>query len=127
MSNEKRLAISAQTPPTGDGEIVLDVVIDKVDRLIHLQSEASLSIVSIPGLQAIREDLIARAEIGEKKYGTKLRIKNGRRAIVDLYQEIMDGIMYSAQARIEGDEQGGQYVEILIQVASQIAAELDKR
>lgn len=120
--SERRCSISAQTPPTGTGEIVLDSVIAMIDRWMHNPSGEKRR-----GLPAVREDLIARAEIGEKKYGTKLRVRNGRRAIVDLYQELLDALMYSMQAKMEGDVEAGNYVELLLAISAQVAAELDKR
>jgi hypothetical protein len=77
--------------------------------------------------EPLKEDLEARAEMGLKKYGTKLRVKNGRKASVDLYQEVMDGIMYAMQARLEGDHKIGRHFETLAQIAAQLAAELNIR
>lgn len=136
MSSEKRLAIAAQATPTGDGAIVLDDVIALIDSIGRRENEvgretgghpAYASLFHPAGLLAVREDLIARAEVGALKYGTKLRVNNGRRAIVDMYQEVLDGLMYSQQARKEGDKQAGTYVELLLNIAAQIAAELDRR
>lgn len=42
-------------------------------------------------------DIRARAEAGERKYGTKLFAHNGRGALVDLYQELLDGAHYVRQ------------------------------
>ena len=44
----------------------------------------------------------------------------------EAYQELLDGIMYSMQARMEG-KPGGQFVELLISLASQIADKHDAR
>jgi hypothetical protein len=45
----------------------------------------------------VSRDLEARIEIGAKKYGTRLKTNNGRRARLDLQQEIYDAIMYTRQ------------------------------
>ena len=66
-----------QPDPKGDGEIVLNQVL---------------------------ADLQERAEIGKEKYGTYLRANNGRDALWDLYQELLDGVMYIRQLIIERDQ-----------------------
>lgn len=58
------------------------------------------------GALGVAEDLRARAEEGEKKYGTPLLTFNGRNPVVDLYQEILDALVYEAQARMEGGGNG---------------------
>jgi hypothetical protein len=119
---DRRLAISAQTPPTGNGAIILEYVLDKIDGWMGNPSSEERE-----GLAQVREDLIARAETGLKKYGTYLRANNGRRATVDVYQEVMDALMYSMQARVEGtDTVAAGYVELFLELARQLAAELDK-
>lgn len=119
--SERRLATNSQTPPTGNGAVVLDAV------LAHLGNMVSIRALSFLGFTPLKEDLIARAEAGTKKYGTPLRLNNGRRAIVDLYQEIQDALMYAMQARLEGDKQGGAHVESLAVIAANIALILDTR
>lgn len=47
------------------------------------------------------EDIQARVEAGLKKYGTKLQTFNGRDARWDLYQELIDAVMYLRQDLIE--------------------------
>jgi hypothetical protein len=49
-------------------------------------------------LPKVIHDLLARAEMGEQKYGTKLRAHNGRDALIDAYQEALDLVMYLRQA-----------------------------
>ena len=46
-------------------------------------------------------DLLDRDEIGQKKYGTNLRLYNGRDALMDAYQEACDMVMYLKQALME--------------------------
>jgi hypothetical protein len=49
----------------------------------------------------IRTDLRARDATGSLKYGTRLQPFNGRNAINDLYQEVLDGVQYARQALYE--------------------------
>ena len=67
-------AVARQPEPIGDGEIVLTKVL---------------------------EDIKARAEFGKDMYGTYLRTRNGRDALMDAYQEALDLCMYLAQAILE--------------------------
>ena len=45
----------------------------------------------------ILDDLDQRRKEGIKKYGTTLSTNNGRMALVDLYQEILDAMLYLLQ------------------------------
>lgn len=119
--SDRRMAAVAEKPPTGDGTIVLDTVIQ------HICNMANNRQIPYTALTPLREDLLARAEMGLKKYGTKLRVNNGRKAAVDLYQEVMDGIMYAMQARMEGDNKIGRHLEALVYIGAQIASELNVR
>ena len=116
-----RFAAVAEAKPTGDGRIVLDAVVQELGNMVGFRAVPFLA------FEPLKEDLIARAEMGEKKYGTKLRIRNGRKAAVDCYQEVLDGVMYAMQARLEGDHKVGRHFEALMQIAAQIAAELNVR
>jgi hypothetical protein len=48
-------------------------------------------------LDLVKKDLEDRAEVGNKKYGTYLMTHNGRDALMDLYQELLDSVMYIRQ------------------------------
>jgi hypothetical protein len=48
-------------------------------------------------LNLVLEDLKTRAEHGQKKYGTFLMSHNGRDGMMDLYQELLDAVMYIRQ------------------------------
>jgi hypothetical protein len=115
------LAAVAEPVPTGDGAIVLDTVLQHLGNMVNVRQ------IPFTAFEPLREDLIARADMGLKKYGTKLRVKNGRKAAVDAYQEVMDGMMYTMQARLEGDNKIGRHFEALACIAAQIAAELNVR
>jgi hypothetical protein len=47
------------------------------------------------------QDILERSEMGKAKYGTTLRTFNGRDALVDLYQELLDAVKYCKQAILE--------------------------
>lgn len=110
-------AAKPEPPPTGEGDVVLDALLKKID-------EAGMGHAHLfPLQQRVRDDLVARAEFGLKKYGTRLRINNGRGCINDLYQEVLDAVMYSMQARMEG-KHAGTFVESFLTLAQLIAKEL---
>lgn len=43
----------------------------------------------------------ARRQLGRTKYGTELRPHNGRDALLDLRDELLDAVMYTQQLIIE--------------------------
>ena len=51
----------------------------------------------------VQRDLVERAVMGFKKYGTTLRTNNGRDALMDAYQEALDLCMYLRQTIAERD------------------------
>jgi len=53
-----------------------------------------------------------RKQFGIKKYGTALQAFNGRRAIVDAYQEVLDGAVYLRQAFEEAVESPDPNLEL---------------
>lgn len=126
---DTRKAATPEKPPTGNGAIVFEYVAQKLTAMILAAClpQALGPLDSADGLAAVLSDLEARAKVGREKYGTFLRVNNGRQAIVDLYQEVQDAIMYSAQARMEGDKIAGAFVESLIGTAAMLAEELNKR
>ena len=52
-------------------------------------------------LPELIQDLQARVEVGIKQYGMPLETNNGRCALMDLYQELLDGAMYLKQHMME--------------------------
>lgn len=54
-------------------------------------------------LPEVIKDLEARSIVGQKKYGTVLQANNNRYALMDLYQELLDGIMYLKQHMMENN------------------------
>jgi hypothetical protein len=55
----------------------------------------------LPGDQSVLplvlRDFNARADIGYEKYRRPLQTFNGRTALIDLYQELMDAVLYCRQ------------------------------
>jgi hypothetical protein len=64
--------------------------------------EEAVQFVTGSGHPDVAEDLKARIAMGERKYGTRLKAHNGRNAVMDAYQEALDGINYATQACMEG-------------------------
>jgi hypothetical protein len=52
---------------------------------------------SRPIVDLVIEDLLERRRIGTERYGTPLQAFNGRNALVDFYQELLDGVQYVRQ------------------------------
>lgn len=49
----------------------------------------------------LRDALEARAAVGEKTYGTRLMTHNGRDALQDAHEEVLDALAYLWQAWME--------------------------
>lgn len=107
MSEEKekragyeRRVQTHEPAPTGDGIVILDYAVRHVEQFAKAsRGRGNPSLADSYAL--VRTALIARAEMGKAKYGTYLRAANGRNASVDLYQELLDAIMYSEQCDVE--------------------------
>ncbi len=59
------------------------------------------------GLSQVAADHEKRIAFGERKYGQRLKANNGRDALMDCYQEALDGCSYSGQLCLEGKDDGG--------------------
>ena len=55
------------------------------------------------GLDGIAKDHESRIVFGEKKYGQRLKINNGRDYLLDSLQECLDGLSYLMQGHLEGN------------------------
>mgnify|MGYP003345817272 CR=1 FL=1 len=51
-------------------------------------------------------DIKKRMKVGKKSYGTYLFTNNGRDAMLDLYEELLDACFYIKQAMMERDKNG---------------------
>ena len=63
--------------------------------------------------RSLCDALAARADLGVARYGTPLLTHNGRDAIRDLREELLDAIMYATQAHLEGRITEDQTQEIV--------------
>jgi hypothetical protein len=75
------------------------------------------------GLETIAEDVEARIRIGERKYGKRLQSFNGRDAVKDLFDEVLDALNYSKQLEIEGKDDGSLFRQ-LVGIASNVKTRL---
>lgn len=73
--------------------------------------------------EMLKNDLLERVQMGHKKYGTYLMTFNGRKPLIDAYQEIQDFLMYLRQAIEEGsnlwfmyDVAMGMFVELGLKI-----------
>lgn len=58
---------------------------------------------STPVWTLVIADMQARDHLGRQRYGTPLQAHNGRDALQDAYEEILDAAVYLKQAIIERD------------------------
>jgi len=49
----------------------------------------------------VLEDMSKRKQFGAKKYGTEHYANNGRDPLIDLYQELLDAVVYIRQCLFE--------------------------
>ena len=57
-----------------------------------------------PVWELVIEDMEARNKFGIEKYGTPLQANNGRNALKDAYEEVLDLAVYLRQAMEEGNK-----------------------
>ena len=72
-------AATPEPPPTGNGHVIVTELL---------------------------KDILARDEMGRARYGTSLRVGNGRDALMDALQEALDLCFYLKQAIMERDDTG---------------------
>lgn len=51
----------------------------------------------LPVGELVLQDIKDRIELGRERYGTLLTVDNGRDALLDLYEEMLDGVFYLRQ------------------------------
>jgi hypothetical protein len=51
----------------------------------------------------VMRDMESRDQVGRKRYGVQLQPHNGRDALRDLYEELLDAVVYARQAIYERD------------------------
>lgn len=47
--------------------------------------------------ELVKQDIESRAQLGESRYGERLKANNGRDALLDAYQEVLDLAFYLRQ------------------------------
>ena len=57
-----------------------------------------------PIWELVIADMHARDALGRKRYGMPLQANNGRDALQDLYEELLDAVVYTRQVLEERDE-----------------------
>lgn len=77
MNIERERQEDSQPLPTGDGDKVFPELI---------------------------KDIEARRQLGINRYGTELKTNNGRKALQDAYEEILDLAVYLKQELMERNE-----------------------
>jgi hypothetical protein len=53
--------------------------------------------------ELVLADMATRHQVGVERYGTPLQAHNGRDALRDLYEELLDAVAYTRQAIEERD------------------------
>jgi|ERR1700733_5061545 len=83
-------------PVPNDGPSMHDLVTEDLDR--HYPQAFALDLV--------RDDLTARKALGLERYGSLLQAHNGRDALRDLYEELLDASVYARQKVAESLDGG---------------------
>jgi CheY-like chemotaxis protein len=82
------------SPSKGRGDVSYDLI---QELLLHSQLRPEDEFLTKELITEVRE----RRSIGIERYGTQLQYDNGRDAFSDMYQEIIDGMMYCQQLKTE--------------------------
>lgn len=85
LSNLRRDIRPEPKPVGGKGDVMREVILDIEGRITH----------------------------GEEKYGQRVRAFNGRDAMRDLYQELMDALVYTKQNLMEGHDHDEQLQHLI--------------
>lgn len=84
-------------PTEGTGPEVWPLVIEDVRGLVGFHLWAWWQDGPNPALEALIADMRARNALEWKRYGTPLRVHNGRDPLTDAYQELLDAAAYLCQ------------------------------
>ena len=108
MSEHATVASTHEPAPTGEGAVILDFAVRRAALKARVSKGQGYP-KTAEALETVSEALTARAEMGKAKYGTYLRANNGRNALVDEYQEVLDALMYAEQCYYEAYGDGLNY------------------
>ena len=76
---------------------------------LNAPQPAPVSNTSTPIWELVIEDMKRRNELGIERYGTPLQAHNGRIALLDLYQELLDAAVYCRQEMKERENWEAKY------------------
>jgi hypothetical protein len=98
-------------------------------RAVHLYT-AWVARGPFPMMSTARalSEMNERDKIGRERYGTPLQPFNGRDALVDLTQELLDAVAYGTQAEQEGQKEFAEtFLEALFPIVTKLCGELNAR
>lgn len=78
-----------------EGGEMVPVLPEALDYVIEGSEEGDII------AETVAADLRYRAELGRRKYGTYLTTNNGRDALIDLYEELIDALVYATQYNMQ--------------------------
>jgi len=81
---------------------------DVTEKAIELFDELG------PYHNTIIDDLQYRSRIGLERYGTTLKTNNGRDALIDVYEELLDAYVYAVQYSMESEPDVDDDINMLI-------------
>lgn len=122
-ARESMPAVVVQGGHEGEGPAIWDLVIAELEEQSpkNPRSEEAQA-----RRRRIADDARARDAFGAAKYGRRLRVNDGRDALIDSYQEDLDSLVYKRKAVEEGRACQGLYQRALEQViATKAQIELD--
>ena len=67
----------------------------------HVADMVANDVMTLLGQYKIAQDIMARKQMGMEKYGIPLQPSNGRNAVMDCYQELLDAANYMRQYMYE--------------------------
>lgn len=117
MNDIVKAATMERPAPTGGGEEIWAHGLNMFDNY------AFINRIEDPLKTEIRRSMLARRGLGLRRYGTVLKIHNGRNAAVDAYQEALDLYVYLNQLYREGEgsaEMLNAALVILVNLAREI-------
>jgi hypothetical protein len=92
---EGDIAVAPEPPPVKNDQPAV------ADMLARVMSQWGFREYAL-----IAQDILKKKEFGVRKYGTPLQPFNGRRPLVDVYQELLDALQYEFQAWYEAVQNG---------------------
>src|SRR5260370_1832061 len=108
MTPHSEIASTHEPSPTGEGAVILNFAVARAGRKVVAAKGRGYPMLA-EAFERVSEALTARAEMGKTKYGTYLRANNLRNPLLDLYQELLDAIIYSEQCYYEVFGDGTKY------------------